>query len=239
MGRLVDRLVEALAEKGVCFQPVHALAVRGERGGGVIVDPVGAFDAAVLATPAAATAELLQATAPDAATDLRSIATASVVLSLLAYPRSAIEVPPGASGMLVPRGSGLLMTACSFGSAKWPHWSDRDTMVLRVSAGRFGDRRALDLPDDILIERLHAEIENTLGTESAPSAQRVTRWEGSFPQYTVGHLDRVARIESSLKRSLSRVTLAGASLRGSGLPACVASGRRAASMLAGSMSGET
>jgi protoporphyrinogen/coproporphyrinogen III oxidase len=239
MARLVDRLVEALTDKGVCFQPVHASAVKGERGGGVIIDPVGAFDAAVLATPAAATAQLLQASAHDAATGLRGIGTASVVLSLFAYPRSAIDVPPGTSGMLVPRGSGLLMTACSFGSAKWPHWSNPDTMVLRVSAGRFGDRGALDLPDDVLIERLHAELEDTLGVASTPSAHRVTRWEGAFPQYTVGHLDRVARIESSLKRSLSRVTLAGASLRGSGLPACVASGRRAASMLAESMSGET
>jgi oxygen-dependent protoporphyrinogen oxidase len=49
----------------------------------------------------------------------------------------------------------------------------------------------------------------------------------------------VARIESLLRRSLPAVALAGASFRGSGIPACVASGRRAASMLIGAVDGET
>ena len=49
------------------------------------------------------------------------------------------------SGILVAPGSGLLMTACSFGSNKWPHWAaaghDRHADLRRQ-----GDRPVLDHP---------------------------------------------------------------------------------------------
>jgi oxygen-dependent protoporphyrinogen oxidase len=123
------------------------------------------------------------------------------------------------------------MTACSFGSLKWPHWSAPDVTVLRVSAGRYGDRRALDIDDDELVARLGGEIAAALRTTAAPTEWRVSRWPASFPQYLVGHLERVARIERALAVDLPGVAVAGAAYRGSGIPACIASGRRAAELV--------
>jgi oxygen-dependent protoporphyrinogen oxidase len=51
------------------------------------------------------------------------------------------------------------------------------------------------------------------------------RWGGGLPQYTPGHLDRVALVRAALPAGLA---VAGASLDGVGIPACVASGERAA-----------
>ncbi len=231
MGRLVDRLVEALIADGVTFETVAVTAVRQPAAGQVVVDPAGSFDAAVLATPASVTARLVEQGAPDAARLLGAIRDASVVMVTFAYPAESIRVPPGTSGWLVPRAEGHLMTACSFGSAKWPHWSDRDSMVLRVSSGRSGDRRAIDMSDETVVERLQSELARALGTEVAPLSWRVSRWPEAFPQYEVSHLDRVARIEQALQDGLPSVALAGASFRGSGVPACVASGRRAAVLI--------
>jgi oxygen-dependent protoporphyrinogen oxidase len=239
MGRLVERLVEALDEKGVRFEAVPVTAVRVGKGAGVVIEPAGVFDAAVVATPGRVAAQLLHQASPEAAEGLAGIRTASVALVTMAYPRRDLDLPLETSGILVPRFEGHLMTACSFGSVKWPHWSDPTTTVLRVSAGRAGDERALQLPDDELVDRLQGEIGQALGTRSSPTAWRVSRWPDAFPQYEVGHLGRVARIESLLRRSLPAVALAGASFRGSGIPACVASGRRAASMLIGAVDGET
>ena len=232
MGRLVDRLVEALVERGVTFEPVAVTAVGG-KGAQVVVEPFGAFDAAVLATPGPVTAGLVNRVAPDAAAEMAAIPNASVVLVTLAYRRDGLAVPAGASGWLVPRREGRLMTACSLGSAKWPHWSDSETMVLRVSAGRAGDRRAMQLDDETVVDRLQAEVDQALGSAPAPLAWRVSRWPEAFPQYQVGHLERVGRIEDALRRALPSVAVAGASYRGSGIPACIASGRRAAARLLG------
>jgi oxygen-dependent protoporphyrinogen oxidase len=228
MGRLIERLVEELTTRGVRFQPVAAAAVHGENGGGVVVEPVGAFAAAVIATPARVAATLLNTVTPEAAAELAAIRTASVALVTAAYRRSDVPAPDGVSGWLVARTEGRLMTACSFGSSKWPHWSDPDTMVLRLSAGRSGDERALQLTDEVLMERLQHELAAALGVTAAPCHWRVSRWREAFPQYEPGHSARVDRIEAALRRDVPGVALAGASLRGSGVPACIASGRRAA-----------
>jgi oxygen-dependent protoporphyrinogen oxidase len=184
-----------------------------------------AFEGVVLALPAATAATLL---GPDAPAGLAEIPTASVTMTLLAYRSSDLPVPPGLSGFLVPRVQGHLMTACSFASAKWPHWSSRDTTLLRVSVGRDGDDRQDHLDDAELTSALVREVRAVLHTAAAPVESRVIRWPGSFPQYRVGHLDLVARIEADLRRHTPAVALAGASYRGSGIPACIRSGHEAA-----------
>jgi oxygen-dependent protoporphyrinogen oxidase len=56
----------------------------------------------------------------------------------------------------------------------------------------------------------------------------VHRWPRSFPQYEPGHLDRVDELERTLRSATRRVVLAGAALRGVGVPACIRQGREAA-----------
>jgi oxygen-dependent protoporphyrinogen oxidase len=236
MGVLADRLVARLRELEVSFVPEAVTGLRPLGGRQVAVDPdPEPFDSVIVAVPAAVAARLLEPAAADAARGLSAIRTASVVLATLALPLQDVDVPPGISGFLVPRSEGRLMTACSFGSRKWPHWSSPDTMVVRVSAGRAGDDRPQQLDDQALVTRLSEELASALDTPVSPSAWRVSRWPGSFPQFEVAHLDRVAAIESALGHHLPQVALAGASYRGSGIASCIASGRRAASsVLAGS-----
>ncbi len=127
------------------------------------------------------------------------------------------------------------MTACSFGSNKWPHWAAPGTTVLRVSVGRAREQSWAALDDEALVGRLCEELETVFGREqgqpgalAAPLAWRVSRWPASMPQYAVGHLDRVASAKAALARQAPMVGLAGASYSGVGVPACIGSGRRAA-----------
>ena len=57
---------------------------------------------------------------------------------------------------------------------------------------------------------------------------RVTRWLDSFPQYRPGHLDRVDAIDADLASSARGLAVAGAALRGLGVPACIRQGAAAA-----------
>jgi oxygen-dependent protoporphyrinogen oxidase len=123
------------------------------------------------------------------------------------------------------------MTACSFASNKWPHWADPGDAVVRLSAGRFGDDRSGELDDDALGDRLLGELEEALGESLSPAAVRISRWPDAFPQYFPGHGARIAALEAALADRLPAVALAGASYRGSGLPACIGSGRRAAQLV--------
>ncbi|MGQ0519911.1 MAG: protoporphyrinogen oxidase [Actinomycetota bacterium] len=218
LGRLVTRLEEELRARGVAVATGHAVEAV----------PVPGFDATVVTTPAAAAAGLVEPASPAAAAELRDVAYASVAMAVLVYPSSALPRPPAGTGFLVPASEGRLLTACSFASAKWPHWAGPGELVLRASAGRWGDERALSMTDDALAGHLHGELAQALGLEARPRVARVTRWVHAFPQYRPGHLARVDRVEDALARDLPAVTLAGAAYRGLGIAACVAQGRAAA-----------
>jgi protoporphyrinogen/coproporphyrinogen III oxidase len=186
-------------------------------------------DGVVLAAPAFVTAPLLGEVAPEVGATLDAISYASVTLVALAYPADAVPGPLEGSGFLVPRSEGRLMTACSWASSKWAHLGTTGQVLLRVSAGRAGDTRADALDDDALVERLRVELEAAMGLRAEPTEVRVTRWPRAFPQYAPGHLDRMTAAMAALGRAAPGVTLAGAALGGVGLPACIGSGRTAAS----------
>jgi oxygen-dependent protoporphyrinogen oxidase len=188
-------------------------------------------DGVVLATPGFVTGPLLKPHAPGAASIVGSIPYASVTMVLLAYPESAMPRPLDASGFLVPRSQDLLMTAASWASSKWSHLARPGRVLLRVSAGKHGDDRAMRLDDADLVERIRADLHTTMGVTGAPTAVRVVRWPRSFPQYLPGHQARIARATGELAERAPWLAVAGAALNGVGIPACIGSGRAAARSL--------
>ena len=184
-------------------------------------------DAVILATPAHQAAHLL-ATCQPAADRLSSIEHASVAMVTMGFKRSDVGHSLDGSGMLIPRGEGLLATAVSWGSSKWPHWADEEHVILRVSAGRAGDTRALALDDNELVETLLTEVANILKIEGDLVEWRVSRWIDAFPQYAPGHDRLVAAIERDLRSDMSGLFLAGAGYKGIGIPACINQGNQSA-----------
>ena len=195
------------------------------------------YDGVVLTAPAPVSAQLLGAVlagSPHLA-QLARVLFSSVAIVTLGFRQGDLEVPEGLSGALVAPGTGMLMTACSFGSNKWPHWSEPDISVVRVSLGKLGDDRWTALDDDELVARSCAELGTVLagrgGTgapEPVPGGTRVSRWPSALPQYAVGHLDVMAGLRSDLAEVAPTVAVAGASFGRVGVPANIADGRRAA-----------
>lgn len=235
-GRLIEALVEQLTARGVQLHtsaPVHSLARTDDAWTLQVEGDAEALraDAVVLTTPAPTTADLLAPWCPAATEELRSMTHSAVALVTIVYRREDVPIDLDASGFLVPRTEGLFMTAVSWGSSKWAHWDDGRHVVLRASAGRTGDERQGAMSDDELVAGLREDLDTTMGISPAPVAVRVARWELGFTQYTVGHLDRVDRIEQALGRDCPHLAVAGAVYRGLGLPACIRQGRDAARRL--------
>jgi len=249
LGTFVDALVGALAAEGVAIRssaPVTALertagGAHGHRRWRVHVDGEGGegvVDAArvVVATPAPAAAELLGPVDDMLGRLLRTIEYATVTVVTFVLPADAVGRELDGTGFLVPAVEGWLTTACTWMSTKWSQLDRPDDVVLRASVGRFGDERAQSMGDDEVAAAVLAELTPVLALgrtpAAAPTATVVTRWPGAFPQYAVGHLDLVDRLEAAAA-ALGGLALAGAAYRGVGIPACIASGRRAARLLAG------
>jgi oxygen-dependent protoporphyrinogen oxidase len=183
-------------------------------------------DHVILAVPAFAAAAVLTEACPAAAGELEVIPYASVATIALSYPVDAFDRPLAGSGFLVERDRGRMITACTWSSAKWPHLAG-DTVLLKCSAGHAANRSALDLDDEQLIRSVRADLDQAMSLRAAPLEERVFRFERAIPQYTVGHLERVARIDAAL-RQLPGVSLCGAAYRGVGVAACIRDGQAAA-----------
>jgi oxygen-dependent protoporphyrinogen oxidase len=232
MQALADRLVERLREEGVTIVASAVSALRRD-GRSVVVEPAGErYDGVVLATPAPVATTLLdQLLGTDAPAQLAGIRSASVGVVTLGFREGSPEVPRNLSGVLVSPEGGSLMTACSFGSNKWPHWAAAGQTVIRASVGRDGDERWSALADEDLVGKLCEELGTLLGQPTptpVAGGWRVSRWPAALPQYELGHLERVAAIKATLSRQAPMVALAGSSYGGVGVPACIGSARRSA-----------
>lgn len=239
MSVLVDRLTDALKRAAVELRTGAAVerltAVSGTQVGWRVTLDDGSHadaDAVVLATPAHQAAPMLADVDAEVARSLADVAFASVAIVTLGYSRSDVKATLNAAGALVPRQLGLLTTAASFGSSKWPHWADAERVVIRASVGRVDDRRFCDLDDDELVERVAGEVGGLLEIDQQPLSKRVSRWADSLPQYTTGHTTRVRQLRAQLTAGAPGLVLAGASYDGIGIPACVSSGNRAAQAVA-------
>ena len=230
MGRLPEELASRLEDVRT-NTPVNAIEMDGSR---VVVStsegPV-TFDGVVLTGPPYATAELVNRIAPDASTAMRAISYASLAVVALVYPPGSFEVPDDGSGFLVPTGSGLTISACTWYSAKWPKVTSDGRQVVRCVIGRAGDDPHIDRPDDDLVHATNQDLETTLNVSAPVLSHRVTRWHRGIPQYAVGHLDLVASIDGGLAAT-GPIVVAGAGYRGSGIPDCITQAGAAATRVA-------
>ena len=196
-------------------------------------------DAVILAVPGRPAGRLLAGIpgASAAVTAFGQIRYASMAIVTLAYPRSAFPgsglAALGWSGYLVPAVDGRAVKAVTFSTVKWPHLATsampgaRPLEIVRCSVGRIGQETLLQRADDELAALAAAELAAATGVQGGPVVTRVTRWGGALPQYTVGHLDRVAAIRAAVAAQPG-LAVCGAAYDGVGIPACVATARAAA-----------
>src|SRR5690606_3331186 len=204
VGRLPDAVAAASAatlRTGVTVRELHRSAEGWRVVSGPVPSPeVDEVDAVVMAVPAAPAARLLRPECPAAAAELAGVEAASMAIVTLALPRSAFPTLPSTSGFLVPPVDGRLVKAVTYSSVKWP-WlgaASGDLVVLRASIGRHGQVAELQRDDADLVTGVLADLRDATGLSGTPVDSRVTRWGGALPQYTVGHVERVARIRAAV-----------------------------------------
>jgi oxygen-dependent protoporphyrinogen oxidase len=184
-------------------------------------------DGVVLATPAYVGAELVSELDPELAGDLAEIPYAGSAIVTLGYRGDDVAHPLDGYGYVVPRSKGSNIHACTWSSSKWEGRAPDGRVVLRVFAG------SEELADEDLVALARDEV-TLLGIRAEPVLTRIDRWPRGMPQYTLGHMQRLERIDSALSRHPG-LAYAGAAYRGVGIPDCIHSGEEAARSLARSL----
>jgi oxygen-dependent protoporphyrinogen oxidase len=188
------------------------------------------FDSVVVALPAPAAAQVLRIVSPELAGELGAIQYTSSITVSLGYDLQVRQSLPPGFGFLVPRSEGKKLLAATFVHNKFPHRAPEDRALLRCFFAGRNVEDVWQLGDDQIIGIVRNELRQILGLRAEPLFARVYKWKSAMAQYSVGHLDRLDRIEG-LRQQLPGLALAGNAYRGIGVPDCIRSGRDAATQL--------
>jgi oxygen-dependent protoporphyrinogen oxidase len=185
------------------------------------------FNAVIVCVPAEPAARLLANVDPVLSQLLGDIPYASSAIVSLAYRRDQVKSPLDSFGFVVPAIERRRILAASFSSVKYLGRAPDDMLLARVFVGGALQGEFVEFDDDALERLAHEELAALLKISGSPRLCDVRRWKQAMPQYHVGHLDLVARIEAQAAK-LPGLALAGAAYRGVGIPHCVRSGESAA-----------
>ena len=174
----------------------------------------------IIAIPAFHAGNLLEPHDAILGAELRGIPYASCAVVCLGYEKKQFPHPPQVFGFVVPPCEKRQILAASFSSNKYPFRAPDEQLLIRVFLGGACQESILQHGDAQLAEIAIRELKQIMGTQGEPHYQRVVRWTKAMPQYHLGHLERVAKIEKHAAR-LSNLALIGNAYRGVGLPHCV------------------
>ncbi|MDP3920585.1 MAG: protoporphyrinogen oxidase [Candidatus Omnitrophota bacterium] len=218
---LVDRLVEKLKESDLRTSAEVESIGRGTSWevtlkGGERLEA----DAVCLALPSFCSAKLLTGIAPETAHALKPVARKSMITVNIGFAAGDGPSLPAGSGFIGSPKDKFEILGCTFSSQKFSSRAPEGSSLLRVFIGGTSCEALLSASDteigDFALEKLRTVLKIVTG----PLFVTVSRYRGVMPHYQLGHLDRVAAIEGSLRESPG-LYLAGNSFRGAGIPACI------------------
>jgi len=207
-GRLVSfrggmqTLPAAIArELGARVVPGAAVTGLARAGGGWIVQAAGREHRArqvVLALPAHAAAKLLEPLSAPAARELAAIVYAPIAAVGLGFRRAQIRHALDGFGVLIPRRENRKTLGVLFSSTLFPGRAPEGHALLTAFIGGARHPGIAQADDESVIAQMLADLRSLLDIEGAPVMTRVTRWARAIPQYELGHLERLARLDSAL-----------------------------------------
>lgn len=188
-----------------------------------------AADALIIATPANATSKLLRGIAPEAANHLDGIPYAGIGAIYFAFRREDVPRPLKGFGLVVPGSEGRQFDGITWTSSKWDGRAPDGFELLRVFFGGPRTRHTLHMDDAELLAVMRGELKSIFDISADPLFHRIFRWQDGYPQYNIGHLERVVAAEAALPRD---IFIVGSAYRGVGVPDCIRQGRDAAQKMA-------
>jgi oxygen-dependent protoporphyrinogen oxidase len=183
--------------------------------------------AVIVATPAHASAGILEELDPRLAEKLREIPYHSTVTVSLGFEKESFGRTLDGFGFVVPRQEGKRLVACTWVSTKFPFRCPPGHVLLRGFLGGAKDPSVIGESDDWILQTVLRELGEIMGIRSAPTFFRIHRWKDSMPQYRVGHPRRLREINGMLAAQPG-LFLAGNAYGGIGIPDCIESSSLAA-----------
>jgi oxygen-dependent protoporphyrinogen oxidase len=191
-------------------------------------------DAVVVATEGWAASDLLATVDSELSDLIATIPHSSSATVSLAFDTDDLGFSLDAFGVLCPQVEKRALMAATYSSTKWPNRAPKGKALLRGFVGGPHNQSIMEKSDEEIVEITKAEMRSILGLTAEPVFARVYRWINGMPQYTMGHLGRVAEIEHRVSM-IPTLGVGGGSYRGVGIANCIESGERAVTKVLGEL----
>jgi oxygen-dependent protoporphyrinogen oxidase len=189
-------------------------------------------DAVVLACPAYEQSALLAGVDAELAALVGGIAYNRVAVVALGYRSADVPGRLDGFGYLSPQRTRRDVLGVQWCSSIYPgHRAPPGSVLLRALCGGWNRPDVVDWDDDRLAAAVRAELRQSMRIEAAPVFRHIVRWRSAIPQYHLGHLERVDRVEARAA-TIPGLYLGGNAYRGVALPDCVEQAGLAATRLA-------
>lgn len=226
MQQMVDAVAASLSPTSIVLKAA-VLGIQPQDSGWIVSAgyKTDYFDAVILAVPAHIAGMLMSTASAPLARELSSIPYSSSVTVALGYGAEVRNALPPGFGFLVPHRECKRIMAATFVHNKFPHRAPEGRALVRCALGGARDEGMISLSDEEILRIVRDELRQIVGIHGEPLFARIYRWSKAMAQYTVGHLDRVKKIDGLLPPG---IFLAGNGYRGIGVPDCVRTGKEAA-----------
>ncbi|MFM8274502.1 MAG: protoporphyrinogen oxidase [Gemmata sp.] len=177
-------------------------------------------DAVVLSCPAYEQAAILTELNPKLAEEAAAIPYNRIAVVALGYRREHCPGSLDGFGYIAPQNTRRDVLGVQWCSSIFPDRAPPGFVLWRALCGGVHRAEQVDWDDDRLARAVHEEMKLALGVTGEPVFRRVVRWPNAIPQYVIGHLDRVARIDA-LAAKHPGLFLTGNAYRGVAMADCV------------------
>ena len=188
-------------------------------------------DAVVLACPAPRQAAILADIDRPLADEIAGIPYNRIAVVALGYRQADCPRPANGFGYIAPQNTRRDVLGVQWCSSIYPGRAPEGCVLWRALCGGVHRAEMVDWTDEELLRAVHREMKAAMNVTGEPIFSRIARWPAAIPQYVLGHLDRVARIEAAASRHAG-LFLTGNAYRGIAMGDCVDQGAATAARVA-------
>lgn len=181
-------------------------------------------DAIVLTCPAPQQRDIVADLDPELAQEIAAIPYNRVAVVALGYRQADVPMALDGFGFIAPENTRRDLLGVQWCSSIYPGRAPDGCVLLRAMCGGWQRPEIVDWDDARLLPALRAELRLAMQINAEPIFHKIIRWDRAIPQYHLGHLDRVARIDRRVARHPG-LWLGGNAYRGVALNDCTEQGK--------------
>ena len=153
-------------------------------------------DSVLFAVPAYVASEFIRGLDNETAAALDAIPYAKAIMMYSAFDKKDVPIDLDGFGYLIPEKEKMNILGTIWSTTVFENRAPDGKVSFTTFVGGRRQPEKLELSDDELIQEMREDFALLMGIEAQPEKLFIRRWPKAIPQYTLGHLDREARIKT-------------------------------------------